>query len=239
MNGPQIQRFVCTETGRGKRNWTVQICGDRLKAIDPEGAEQFFTRQAMPEQLEYADLPGSTGVLTLKRGGRVTLQVPRRGVRPLRAWIGPPTLAMLKHDLKTSLGLGLAVGGFLIFTALPLAGGAEGGKLDVVGLVLGILVIAGCLLGRLLPRHEVFLLHAAFFVLLAADTTFEVVTGKSSPAWIALVVFCMFLIAIHLRKFLRFRKVDYGAGEGATESAAEIPQLAEAPDAAPEEDPSE
>jgi hypothetical protein len=114
---------------------------------------------------------------------------------------------MLKHALSASGSFGIPIGIFFIITAMPLDKTMDLQSLDWVGVMLGGLLILGSVLGKFLPRPEIFLLHAAFFLAILLDTAVKIVAKQRSHYWVILGVVCVWFAQLEFRKYCKFRGV--------------------------------
>ncbi len=232
MPGTVSPKFRCKQAGLSEKVWWVQIEGDRLKAVDPDGWEHFFTRQALPEQLEYMDLPVGGGRLLLKRQGKTTLELPKRARKPVTDWIGPPTHAMLKSALRQGSTLSLVLGAFIAGAALIPAETPSAQYPDYTGLVLGSLFILSGILGQVVARPQVFLINVVVLVILLVDTVADIVSKELGYYWAALGVFLIWALQFELKRYFRFRSVkppgpeDEAPDDGEPAARSEMDDLA-------------
>ena len=79
---------------------------------------------------------------------------------------------------------------------------------DVVGFALGVGLIALAILARVAPHRNLFLLDAIWFLLLAADTVWTVVGEGSSPLWLVLAAFLVWVATTPLALYRRFDSTE-------------------------------
>jgi hypothetical protein len=226
MTAP-LPQFEIQAVAPRQETWTLTLEPDALTFADPKADTPVSVpRHECPERISFREhrswINGLKRLLGLpnleaKLPNSTYFKVPPDALAALSQWRGPPTPADLQAALRRRIGWlwTVPLGVLLILASLPLpdpATGAIAVPVDVVGMLLGLLLLALPVLRALWPRPVLFLLLALWFAGIGVDLTVDVVRGKSSVYWLLLLPLLLLIAAQAFTDFLSFRRVSNTPG---------------------------
>lgn len=217
----EIDSFdALVQSGRRKGTWKVSLDSEVLRLTSADGSEAYEISRA--EGAEKIELPGGLlgkRMLVAHIPKRQVFQVESEKIAVLKEWLGPPT--MLKMTLRRRLRWGLPIGILFIVTSLPLPGdpeaGVEGVPFDVVGMLLGVVLIGLGLMMKIRPVRGLLLVDSVWFVVLSGKVVYNMVEG-SSWLWSILVVLLLSSAASGIRQYCYFGSMN---GTGRVEGGSD------------------
>jgi hypothetical protein len=209
-----------TEVTPKKPRWRLELAPEGLRGEREDGASFEIPRSELLRRVNVFDSPLARRVLAV-RDPKFILQLEPSSYRELEAWLGKDLL--LRMELRKRLAWVVPIGIILILGSLPLpadpAAGIEGAPLQLLGLVLGAILVVQGLLSRLRPDRIYLLLDSGWFTVLAVDTVLDVAFG-ASPFWTPVIALQAFLAAVTFRAWRRFGKME--SAQKAQSSVSEV-----------------
>jgi len=213
----QVRELSLVDSSSRKRQWRVTVLADRLRLAPEDAPEnhELLRTEAGTRLLLHSSFPmGKT--LVAKVPKPVIFKLDEAAFAVLRDWVGPLTAADLKLQLRQSLRWTIPIGILFILGSLPLSGDPESGiqavPFDPVSFGLGLGLIALSVLARVWRHRLLFALDGVWFLLLAADTAWDVVGRGRSPWWLLIVAFLLLAALQPLSAYRRF--VEAGVVKG-------------------------
>jgi hypothetical protein len=128
----------------------------------------------------------------------------------MQAWIGPLTKEDLKIALKEQLRWTLPIGVLYVFSSMPIAGNPSAGlppvPLDLLGMILGSLLVLTAMMAKVVPHRAYFLIDSLWFLVMAGYNIANVIQG-GSLWWLLLVGLQLQLSNKGVHDFRRFAPV--------------------------------
>ena len=179
--------------------WTIRLASDHFILSRSDGGDHHeFRRGQNLQRIEWEGLTAARPYLIARIPKAVKLKVNPVDAATLSEWFGPPPGGHLRAALRRRMAWALPIGLLWLLSSLPRAGDAASAlpakAFDGVAAFLGTVLILESVLARTIVRRELFLLDAAWFVVLALDTLYQSLTSSHSTTWSALIVIYAYCI---------------------------------------------
>jgi hypothetical protein len=188
-----------------KQKWTLALHPDHLSLAEtPDTRPYVILRE---ELMKSAMLIEGIRALALQKPIKATFKLEPEGVSALGDWIGKPVLAL--YYLKRRYGWVLPVALLWVVGSIPIPGdpatGREPVPFDVVGLILGLALVAAWGWAKRRPHPALFLVDSLWFLAMAGHLAMDVASGRSSKGWLVLIALLGWMVVSGLKHFIRFR----------------------------------
>jgi hypothetical protein len=207
-----VQSFeVKIPSGRRKGLWNVTLEPEMLTlSFSKSGEEYQISKSEASEKIELLGPFLTDKFLSAKIPKKQLFELKPEQAALLKEWLGPPTVKDLKITLKKRLKWCLPLGVMFIFTSLPMSAKPEAGleaiPFDIVGAILGVVLIGLAVMMRFWPRRELFLVNSAWFLVGAVKVSYDIIKG-SSWLWSILVLFLVMSVIEGVKQYNRFEKL--------------------------------
>ncbi len=209
------QEYVIEPLGKKAGSWRLVIRSADLALYEDPDTQPFVI---LREQLQRdVVLLERMRVLVVNKPTKVTFKLPPEAVGAVADWIGARVLAAFYLKRRYAWVLPVAI--LWVLGSLPLPGDPDSGvepvALDVVGLGLGVALVASWAFAKWRPNPLLFLVDSIWFLCLAGYLAHGVFEGRSK-LWMLLVGLLLWMVLTGFKHYARFRGVRLSRIDGAT-----------------------
>lgn len=207
------RQFELEEVSTKKERWILTLLEGRLRVQQAYGGESYeIERSEYGNALDLRKMLGSSHALVVKIPKSKAFQLDAEAFDAVDGWLRPFTRTDVATILRARLRWTLPIALLFMFTSMPLPGdpaqGIEAIPFDKVGFGLGVGLIVLGVLARFRPHRSLFLVDAVWFLLLAANNVWTVISQGSSPWWMMFSAFLVWVALTPLSFYRRFASVE-------------------------------
>jgi hypothetical protein len=189
------------ELGKQSKQWSLRLFPSHLEVEEIPGTPPYvILREAV---MKTATLMERMQVLVLTRPIKVTFKLMPGDTARLAEWIGQP--ALVQYYLKHRYGWVLPIAILWMISSLPINSGAAAVPFDLVGFVMGTVLLVSWAMAKWRPHPVLFLVDSLWFVLLAGRLLKDVFVDGRSRGWLILAIVLLWMVVTGLKHFWRFR----------------------------------
>jgi len=198
LNLPEIGKEV---------RWVMTLLPTHVTLAESSDVQPYVILRE--QMMKTAILMEGASMFVLQQPCKVMLKLSAADARAIADWIGESSLAAfyLQRRYRMLMPLAALWVFFSLLTFLPVAP-ADGvsPSSDPAGLILGLMLLGGCVCARWRPHPALFLLDSIWFGWLAVHLAIRVLHGHSNW-WLILVALLAYSTVSGFRHFLRFRRI--------------------------------
>jgi len=187
-------------------SWRIRLAPDRmiLKRSDSGGVYEFRRSEDLA-LIKWDGLTVERPYLTVRVPKPVKLKIDPVDAITLSEWFGPPAGGHLGAALRHRLSWALPMGLVWLLSSWPIAADPAAGRpaspFDGFAMFLGAVLVLESVIARVVVRRELFLVDAAWFILVAGKTAYGFLTGANSVLWAALIPLCGFQVLEDIKRY--------------------------------------
>jgi hypothetical protein len=184
--------------------WRVVLDGDTASFTPASGQPGLSAGRLDPSAINFTDWFGKAYMFVREGQTKVAFLLTAEQRARIDAWLGPPTVAHLKHSLRQVLAFSIPLG--ILYVLGSLSSSADAGRsVDALGLALGLAMVGMWLQARFRPHRFVFVVNAVWFLTLGGFQLWEILDGRRGYWWVLILPLVAISVHLNANLYRRFR----------------------------------